>query len=160
MKPVFISLTVAFLLLVGVGLLLVNYYLDPFVDGERDYSEIVSLRDRFAANPSNRSPLNTIIKRTNSWSELTRANAVAVLGQLARDPKLRPEIADSILPVFVGVLRDSKQSVRRGGVEGLEALGPLASSTLPMLRALHTDGDWLIRQEADDAIRRIEEGHP
>jgi hypothetical protein len=133
---------------------------NPFAAGERDYQEVISLRDAFEANPSDRSPVDALIGRTSSRNELTRGNAVAVLGQLTLDRKLRPKIIQSTLPIFIRALNDRDQSVRHSAIDALSGLGQSASSALPALKTLLTDGDSFIQEIAQDAIRDIQSENP
>ena len=131
---------------------------NPFASGERDLQEVTSLRDKFETNPSDRSTLDELVRRTLAHNTLTRSNAVAVLGQITLDRDLRPKVIETTLPVFIRALNDAEQPVRHSAIDALSGLGSSASTALPALNALLTDHDSFISTIAKNAIERIEGG--
>ena len=147
--------------IIPVGITLISCFFaacNPFVSGERDFQEITSLRDKFEANPSDRSTLDEIVRRTLAHNTLTRSNAVAVLGEITLDRDLRPKVIETTLPVFIHSLNDAEQPVRHSAIDALSGLGSSATAALPALRALLTDHDSFISTIAKTAIERIELG--
>lgn len=121
--------------------------------GQRDYNYITELRDRVEADTSDREALSEIIERTKHRNSLTRTNAVAVIAQLSHHRSTGKQLHDDVYEVLVFSLDDKEQSVVRCALQGLENLGPYASTAIPQISEIadHHE-DAFIRMLASETL--------
>jgi len=84
-----------------------------------------------------------------------RQHAAMALGQICAwrdspDPAARPVVA-----ALTEALRDSEWTVRRHAAIALGQIGPDARAAMPQLQKLAQDPDHLVRNAAQDALKKI-----
>ena len=130
--------------------------------GQRDYDYITGLRDQLRREPTNRVVLAEILARTQSPNSFSRGNAIGVLTQLSYyNTATGRQIHAQTLPIFEQALDErgdwsDTQPIKRAALEGLENLGPYAASAIPRIRQMLSDPDPIIRQDAKEALDRLE----
>jgi hypothetical protein len=153
-----IGFALAVVLLTGFVLLSQpgRWYIGMYFGG-RDYNYITGLRDQLQKDPTNRELLDKIIARTKHADQFCRGNAIGVLYQLSYyGSPTGKQIHDAALPVFVRALDEQDQSIKRAGLNGLDALGPYAVSAIPNVERKLSDPDPIIQQEAREVLQKLE----
>jgi HEAT repeat protein len=104
-----------------------------------------------STGPSGRDAAPALLRSLTDSDARVRAHAAGALSRIEADPKI-------VVPALTERLSDTDSYVRFCAVMSLGEFGERATSAVPALRRLESDQSPKVRQQALDAVRRIEVG--